>query len=117
MLPDVSGIAVRLVSIAFALIEASLFLRLVLPFVDQVPRAVRSFVAPLIAVTDRLIAPFSGLVEPFQLDDIEDVPGAVNQVLQEYVNQVDQAVVVAMIGWAIIGAVVLFVLRAVLRPR
>jgi hypothetical protein len=113
----VAAILIRLVAVVFAIIQASLLLRLVLPFVDQVPRVLRPFVPTLIAFTDLLIAPFAGLVEPFELSDVTDVPDVLTDVLQSYVDQVDQAVIVAMIGWAIIGAVVLFVLRAVIRPR
>ena len=102
--------------VAFALIEASLLVRLVLPYVDTVPKALRGLVPPLIEFTDRLMAPFKGITQPFNLGRLVDLPSGVTSFLSAYTDRIDPAVVVAMIAWGLIGAVVLLGLRLVLRP-
>lgn len=110
-----AGLLIRLLGIGFALIQAALLIRLVLPFIDGIPRGLRPAMVTLIDVTDTLIAPFRALVQPFDLATIVDL-GDAQSVLQAYVDRVDPAVVVAMIAWGLIGAVVMLALRLVFRP-
>ena len=109
------GLLVRLLGIGFALVQVALLLRLILPFVDPVPRALRSLVAPLVDITDALLAPFSSFAEPFDLAAIVELPGGVEAILQDYVDRIDPAVVVAMVAWGLIGFAVMLVLRIVIR--
>lgn len=110
------GLLVRLVSLVFALIEAMLLIRLILPFVDSVPKGLRPLVVDLVRITDQLIAPFKGIVnEPFDLTRLTDLPGGVVGVVQAYADRLDPTVVVAMIAWGIIGSVVVLVLRFLVR--
>jgi hypothetical protein len=110
------GLIVRLVSLVFALIEAMLLVRLILPFVDTVPKGVRPLVVDLVRITDQLIAPFKGIVdEPFDLGRLTDLPGGVVGIVQAYADRIDPTVVVAMIAWALIGTGVVFALRFLFR--
>jgi hypothetical protein len=109
------GLLIRLLGIGFALIQVALLLRLLLPFVDPVPRALRPLVRPLVEITDALIAPFSSFAQPFDLASIVELPGGVEAILQDYVDRIDPAVVVAMVAWGIIGFVVMLVLRILFR--
>lgn len=107
---------IRLVGLAFAAIQITLALRLLLPFVE-VPRALRQYVPGLVAVTDALVAPFTEIAEPFDLTAAAaDLGGRAGLALGDYAQQVDPAVVVAMVGYALVSAFVLFVLRLVFRP-
>jgi hypothetical protein len=110
------GLIVRVASLAFAVIEAMLLIRLILPFVDTVPKGIRPLVVDLVRITDQLIAPFQGIVEePFDLSRLTELPGGVVGIVQAYADRLDPTVVVAMIAWALIGAVVVLVLRFVFR--
>jgi hypothetical protein len=113
----VTGLLIRVLGIGFALIQGALLMRLLLPFIDPVPKPLRGFVRPLVELTDALMAPFKGLVEPFDLAVVLDLPKGVEDLITSYANRVDPAVIVAMLGWALIGAVTLLVLRLVFRPR
>jgi hypothetical protein len=113
----VAGLLVRIIALALVLVQAALVGRLLLPFVASVPRGLRPFVPPLVELTDTLVGPFQALAEPFHLSEIGVLPDAVDAVLRPYVDRVDPAVIVAMIGWSIGGAIVLLLLRVVLRPR
>ncbi len=111
-----AGLLIRVVSLGFALVEAALLIRLLLPFVDTVPKAFRPLVVQLIVVTDVLIAPFRSVVsEPFRLGQVLDLPGEVVGLMQAYVDRVDPAVVVAMIAWGLIGGLVVVGLRLLFR--
>jgi hypothetical protein len=110
------GLIVRLVSLVFAVIEAMLLIRLILPFVDTVPKGFRPLVVDLVRITDQLIAPFKGIVEePFDLTRLTELPGGVVGIVQAYADRLDPTVVVAMIAWGLIGAVVVLALRFVFR--
>ena len=111
-----AGLLIRFIGIAFALIQASLLVRLMLPFVGSVPKALRGFVPPLIAFTDVLIAPFKSVTRPFDLGKMLQLPSGVESFLLSYTDRIDPAVVVAMIAWGLIGAVLLLTLRLVFRP-
>lgn len=111
-----AGLFVRVVGLVFALVEAALLVRLVLPFVDTVPKALRPLVVQLIQFTDQLIAPFKGAAKPFDLGHLTELPSGVIAILQDYANRMDPAVLIAMIAWGLIGGITLLVLRIVLRP-
>jgi hypothetical protein len=106
---------VRLVEVGIVLIEAVLTFRLLLPFV-RIPQALEGFVPALVTISDMLIAPFQAFFEPFSLDRLSSLPGG-DLGYAAYLDQVDTTVLVAMIGWAVIAAVVLFVLGALGRVR
>ena len=110
------GLIVRLVSLGFAVIEALLLIRLILPFVDTVPKGLRPLVVDLVRITDQLIAPFKGVVEePFDLSRMVELPGGVMGIVQAYADRLDPTVVVAMIAWGLIGSVVVLALRFIVR--
>lgn len=111
-----SWIVVRFVGIVFALIEAALLIRLVLPFVDTVPKALRPFAVQLVRITDQLVAPFQVAAHPFELGDLRELPTGVVAVVQAYADRLDPAVLIAMIAWGLISTVTLLVLRLALRP-
>ena len=108
-------ILLRLVGLALALIQAALTLRLLLPFVN-VPKGLRDFVPTLLDVTDLLIAPIKVIISPYDLGKVLRVPGGGEMGLGQYVDKVDPAVLVAMVGWGIAGGLVLFIVRNVIRP-
>lgn len=105
----------RLVRVGIVLVEALLALRLLLPFM-RVPSALEAVVPVLVSVTDLLIAPFRLVVTPFSLDQLSDLPGG-GLGYAGYLDQIDTTVLVAMIGWALIGSVVLLLMRSVGRFR
>ena len=105
----------RLVGLALALVQAALTLRLLLPFV-RVPKGLQDFVPTLISITDVLIAPFRMIVAPYDLGGSLRLPGGGDLGLGQYVDKVDPAVLVAMVGWGIAGGLVLFIVRNVIRP-
>jgi len=106
---------IRLVGIVFVLIEAVLTFRLLLPFM-RVPSALEGVVPVLVSVSDLLIAPFQVVVTPFTLDQLSGLPGG-DLGYARYLDQVDTTVLVAMIGWAVIGSVLLFLMGALRRVR
>lgn len=106
---------IRLVEIAIVLVEAVLTLRLLLPFM-RIPTTLEGAVPVLISVTDLLITPFQLFVTPFTLDQLSALPGG-DMGYARYLDQVDTTVLVAMIGWAVIGSVALFLLGALGRVR
>ncbi len=105
----------RLIGLLLALIQAALGLRLVLPFV-KVPKGLHDYVPPLLNVTDVLVAPFRMLIAPYDLGSSFRLPGGGDLGLGQYVDKVDPALLVAMVGWGIVGGLALFVLRNVIRP-
>ncbi len=111
-----AGLLIRLTGVGFALIQAALLIRLILPFVDPEPKALRPLVKQLIEITDMLIAPFKTVAQPFDLTKILDLPGGVGTFLASYSDRLDPAVIVAMIVWGLIGAVTLLGLRLIFRP-
>jgi hypothetical protein len=106
-------LVVRVVGVVFALIEGALVLRLLLPFV-RVPKALREYVPGLIDVSDLLAAPFRLIVEPFDLGS-GAIPGASELGFGRYVDKVDPAILVAIVGWGVIAGVLMIVLRLVAR--
>ncbi len=107
---------IRLVGLLLALIEAVLVLRLLFPFM-RIPKSMESYVPALVTISDWLMAPFKLFFHPFALDQLSKLPGGPELGYKEYLNRLDTTVLIAMIGWAIVGALVLFVLRGVVRAR
>ncbi len=101
---------IRLVGLGIVLIEAVLTFRLLLPFM-RVPSALDGVVLLLVSVSDLLIAPFQLFFTPFTLDQLSGLPGG-DLGYARYLDQVDTTVLVAMIGWAVAGSVLLFLMRA-----
>lgn len=106
---------IRLVELGIVLIEAVLALRLLLPFM-RVPSALEGAVPVLVSVSDLLIAPFQAFFTPFTLDQLSSLPGG-DMGYARYLDRVDTTVLVAMIAWAVIGSVALFLLGALGRVR
>jgi hypothetical protein len=110
-------ILLRLAGLAFAAIEIALALRLLLPFVEEVPPALSIYVPDLIEVTDTLMQPFERFVQPFDLGEaFGDLGQLAAEGLADYADALDPAVIVAMVGWAIISTFVLFLMRLIIRP-
>ena len=106
---------IRLLALGFALVQAVLGLRLILPFV-RVPKGLHDYVPTLITISDWLVAPFKLLISPYDLGQLTRLPGGGDLGFPKYLNQVDPAVVVAMVGWAIVSGLAIFALRVVTRP-
>jgi hypothetical protein len=107
-------VLIPVVALLFALIEGALVLRLLLPFL-RVPKALQEYVPGLINATDALTAPFRLIIEPFDLDAASRIPGVEESGFGRYVDRVDPAILVALVGWAVIGGIVVIVLRLVAR--
>ena len=109
-------IIIRLAGIFFAVVQITLALRLLLPFVD-VPLSLEGFVPTLLVITDWWLAPFVAVIDAL---DILGTGAALDPATQDgevvVPSEFEPAVVVAMVGWAIIAAFILFVLRLVFRP-
>jgi hypothetical protein len=105
---------IRLVGLLLALIEAVLALRLLFPMM-RIPKSMDGYVPTLVAISDWLMAPFQAIVQPFSLEDLERLPGGNDLGYIDYLNKLDTSVLVAMVGWAIIGSLVLFILRVLVR--
>ncbi|MEZ4596784.1 MAG: hypothetical protein R3C32_08030 [Chloroflexota bacterium] len=106
---------IRLVEVAIVLVEAALTLRLLLPFM-RIPAALEGVVPTLVSMTDLLVAPFQAFFTPFTLDQLSALPGG-DMGYAAYLDRIDTTVLVAMIGWAIIGSVLLFIMGALGRVR
>ena len=106
---------IRLVEVGIVLIEAVLALRLLLPFM-RIPSALEGVVPVLVSISDLLIAPFQVFFTPFTLDQLSGLPGG-DMGYGRYLDQVDTTVLVAMIGWAIAGSILLFLMGALGRVR
>jgi hypothetical protein len=107
---------IRLAGFFFAFVQITLALRLLIPFVT-VPDALEDFVPPLLVMTDWWLAPFNFLLERLDVLGVEvTLPTAVVDGEIVVPTEFEPAVVVAMVGWAIIAAFFLFVLRLIFRP-
>ena len=107
---------IRFVGLLLALIEAVLALRLLFPLM-RIPKSMDGYVPTLVAISDWLMAPFQAIVQPFSLEDLEQAAGRHGPGLSRLPEQARHSVLVAMVGWAIIGSLVLFILRMIVRPR
>jgi hypothetical protein len=106
----------KIAAFAFGILELLLLLRLGLPYFN-VPATLRDWVPPLIKVTDTLMAPFGSLSSSFDLQGASQNLGAFGGSFGGYANQLDSGVLVAMVGWGIVGGVVILVLSLVSRVR
>jgi hypothetical protein len=107
---------IRVVSLVLALIEAVLALRLLFPFM-HIPKSLHGYVPMLVTLSDWLMAPFKLFLQPFSLNELSKLPGGSELGYTEYLNKLDTTVLVAMVGWAIIGSLVLLVLRMLARAH
>ena len=89
-----------LVVAIFGLIQLLLGVRLVLPFLGNVPEQVEPLMPLFFQVTDLLIAPFAWL----------PIPGA-DRFPGFGAGQLDTSVLPALIGWSLVELVVVTVLR------
>ena len=109
-------ILIRVSGILFAVVQITLALRLLLPFV-AVPASLAEFVPPLMVVTDWWLAPWVAVIDAL---DVLGVSSGLDPAVGEdeivEPQEFEPAVVVAMIGWAIVAAFVVFVLRLIFRP-
>jgi hypothetical protein len=109
-------IVIRLAGVVFAVVQITLALRLLLPFVD-VPRSLEGFVPTLLVITDWWLAPFVAVIDAL---DILGTGATLDTATRDgevvVPTEFEPAVVVAMVGWAIIAAFILFVLRLIFRP-
>ena len=107
---------IRLAGIFFAFVQITLALRLLLPFVE-VPAALEDFVPTLLVVTDLWLTPWVAIIDAL---DVMGTGANLDTATQDgevvVPTELEPAVVVAMIGWAIIAAFALFILRLLLRP-
>jgi hypothetical protein len=109
-------ILIRLAGLFFAFVQITLALRLLIPLVT-VPAALEAFVPPLLVMTDWWLAPFNLLLERLDILGVDvTLPTAVVDGEIVVPTAFEPAVIVAMIGWAIVAAFVLFVLRLIFRP-
>ncbi|CAN5588457.1 hypothetical protein BH23CHL8_BH23CHL8_11410 [soil metagenome] len=108
-------IFIRLAGLFFAVVQITLALRLLLPFVE-VPLSLEEYVPTLLQVTDLWLAPFAALVD--QLDILGTTESLATAAGVEGVapEEFEAVVVVAMVGWAVIAMFGLFVLRLIFRP-
>ncbi len=109
-------ILIRVVGFGLALIEAILALRLLFPFM-RIPKSLDDYVPVLVTISDWLMAPFQLFLHPFSLAQLSKLPGGAEVGYKEYLDKLDTTVLVAMVGWAIVGSLVLFVLRVTVRAR
>ncbi len=89
----------RLIILAFGVIQLLLGIRLILPLIGNVPEAAEPFMPTFIEVTDLLIAPFSWL----------ELPGTGFTGFGG--GQFDASVLPALIGWSVVELIVVGVLR------
>ncbi len=107
---------VRLAGIFVAFVQITLALRLLLPFVD-VPVALADFVPTLLVVTDWWLAPWVAIIDALDVMGTGanlDTASENGEVVVP--TEFEPAVVVAMIGWGILAAFALFLLRLRFRP-
>ncbi len=109
-------ILIRVVGLVLALIEAILALRLLFPFM-RIPKSLDGYVPVLVTISDWLMAPFQLFLHPFSLAQLSKLPGGAEVGYKDYLDKLDTTVLVAMVGWAIVGSLVLFVLRVTVRAR
>jgi uncharacterized protein YggT (Ycf19 family) len=94
--PSGATTATRIVTFAFGLLQALLILRIILLVLVANPG--NDIVAAILAVTDPFVEPFRGM---FALDRVKADQGSV----------LDIAAIVALIGWTLIEALILALIR------
>ena len=108
-------IVIRLAGLFFAFVQVTLFLRLLLPFVE-VPQALAEYVPTLMEITDLWIAPVSAVLERFELAGVGRECRRHRREPGRGAGGLRAVVLLAMIAWAVLAMFVLFVLRLVFRP-
>ena len=108
-------ILIRLAGLFFAFVQITLFLRLLLPFVEP-PAALVEYVPTLMEITDVWLAPVVAVVERFELADLAETVVGVGEDLVSGPQDFEPIVIVAMILWALLAAFAMFVLRLIFRP-
>ena len=108
-------ILIRLAGLFFAFVQITLFLRLLLPFVE-VPKALAEYVPTLMEITDLWLSPVVAAVERFELGDLAQGAVGIGESLVEGPEAFEPIVLVAMVAWALLAMFVLFVLRLIFRP-
>ena len=100
--PGPTTYAARIVTFLFGILQVALILRIVLLLLVANPG--NDVVALILNVTDPFVAPFSGM---FSLDRVTADQGSV----------LDVAAIVALIGWTLVEALILALLRVFDRRR
>ena len=108
-------IVIRLAGLCFAFVQITLFLRLLLPFVE-VPEALAEYVPTLMEITNIWLAPVVAVVERFELSGLAESAAGIAAGQVAGPEDFEPLVVVAMVGWAVVAAFALFVLRLIFRP-
>jgi hypothetical protein len=108
-------IVIRLAGLFFAFVQITLFLRLLLPFVE-VPEALAEYVPTLMEITNIWLAPVAAVVEQFELSGLAESVAGIAEGQVAGPEDFEPLVLVAMVGWAVVAAFALFVLRLIFRP-
>jgi len=106
---------IRLAGLFFALVQITLALRLVLPFVD-VPAALLEYVPALLDVTDIWLLPVEVIGERFEITGVAEDLAEVGDASITGPEAFEPMVLVAMLFWGLVAWFVLFVLRLIFRP-
>jgi hypothetical protein len=106
---------IRLAGLFFAFVQITLFLRLLLPFVE-LPPALVEYVPPLMEITDAWLAPVVAVVERFELADVAETAVEIGEGLVSGPQAFEPVVIVAMVFWALLAGFAMFVLRLIFRP-
>jgi hypothetical protein len=108
-------IVIRLAGLVFAFVQITLFLRLLLPFVEP-PPALVEYVPPLMEITDVWLAPVVAVIERFELADLAETAVEIGEGLVSGPQAFEPVVIVAMVFWALLAGFTMFVLRLIFRP-
>ena len=105
----------RMTGLFFAFVQVTLFLRLLLPFVE-VPKALQEYVPTLMQITDLWLAPVVAVAERFELAGMAQTAVGLGEGLVTGPQEFEPLVLVAMAGWAVAAMLAMFVLRLIFRP-
>jgi hypothetical protein len=108
-------IFIRLAGFVFAFVQITLFLRLLLPFVE-LPPALAEYKPALMEVTDVWLAPVVAVVESFEMSDTAEDAVSIGEGLVSGPEAFEPIVLGAMVAWAVVAIFALFVLRLIFRP-
>jgi hypothetical protein len=106
---------IRLAGLFFALIQITLALRLVLPFVE-VPEGLLEYVPALMDVTDLWLLPVEIIGERFEISGVAEDLAEVGDASIGGPEEFEPLVLVAMLFWGLVAWFSLFVLRLIFRP-
>ena len=108
-------IFIRLAGLFFALVQITLVLRLVLPFVE-VPQGLVEFVPPLMELTDLWLLPVEAIMGNFEVTGLAEDLARVGDDSVSGPDEFEPNVLLAMLFWGIAAMFVLCVLRLSFRP-